>query len=339
MKRSDCNNYWVTIAVPVYNVENYLERCARSLFYQSYKNIKYYFVNDGCTDGSLDVLTRVVDEFPQRKPYVKIHSFHENKGLANVRNYLVEHCTTDWIIHVDSDDWIELDFVDHLVNKQKITGADIVMSGHVHHYHDEIRKFEPNECGLKSDYLKLFLSNIQAHHIWGKLIRHSLYMEHSIRVTKNCVIAEDLQAFIPLAYYAEHFAVLHEYGYHYEHDRMDRISVKSRERVREKGMGMIDTLSSVRSFVCDKMPDNLRLFDNNISLYYYVEFITLALVFGEKDLHREMCQKEKDLIRMYPSMHGNLVGNLKRRVKYNYRLSHPLMWLKWQIQPYKEYGG
>ena len=65
-------DYWVTIAVPIYNVENYLERCVRSLFEQTYKNIRYNFVNDGSTDDSLEVLTRIVEKYPQRKQYVTI---------------------------------------------------------------------------------------------------------------------------------------------------------------------------------------------------------------------------------------------------------------------------
>ncbi len=85
MKDEKSNDYRVTIAVPVFNVANHLESCVRSLFEQTYNNIIYDFVNDGSTDGSLDVLNRIVEKYPQRKQHVTIHSFPENKGLATVR--------------------------------------------------------------------------------------------------------------------------------------------------------------------------------------------------------------------------------------------------------------
>ena len=83
------NKPWVSILVPVYKVENYIERCAHSVFEQTYPNIEYIFVDDCTPDRSIEVLERVMKDYPERAKHVKIVHFEKNKGVAVVRNTLV----------------------------------------------------------------------------------------------------------------------------------------------------------------------------------------------------------------------------------------------------------
>lgn len=320
--------YWVTIAVPVYNVENYLERCARSLFDQTYSNIRYFFVNDGSSDGSFEVLTRIIEEYPHRKPYVSLFSFPENRGLAAVRNHLVDHCTTDWIIHVDADDWIEHDLVAHLVERQQETNADIVISNFFKHGNGHIRKYVFKDYVKKTDFLKLFLSDIEAHNIWGRLIRRSLYVDHSVHVATDCIVAEDLRAFIRLAYFANQIAVLNEFGYHYEIQRKDRITVKNSGNLRKKGYGILASLSDVRSFVAEKMPEYLVYYETSISRYCYEEYIYLSIQYSERELFKVMSKNHKELVCKYPFLCSGFRDNIKRYLKYNYCFCRTIMRLK-----------
>ena len=118
----------ISIGVPVFGVEKYIERCARSLFEQSYKDIEYIFVNDCTPDNSMSILKNVLDEYPVRKQQVVIINNEKNIGLALTRNKIIENCTGDFIYNVDSDDYIELDTIELLVEKQKETNADIISS-------------------------------------------------------------------------------------------------------------------------------------------------------------------------------------------------------------------
>lgn len=95
----------ISVIVPVYNVEPYLEKCLDSILAQSYHNIEIILINDGSTDRS-----RAICEVYQKKDK-RIRFFdNENHGLAATRNFGVEHAHGDWIMFVDSDDWVDPDF-------------------------------------------------------------------------------------------------------------------------------------------------------------------------------------------------------------------------------------
>ena len=96
----------VSILVPIYGVERFIERCARSLFEQTYPNIEYVFVNDCTADRSVEILKELVEDYPGRKDAVKIISHEKNRGLAAARNTALENATGVFICHVDSDDWV-----------------------------------------------------------------------------------------------------------------------------------------------------------------------------------------------------------------------------------------
>ena len=79
-------NILVSILVPIYNVENFIEKCSVSLFEQTYKNIEYVFVNDCSPDHSIEVLEKVAKNYPNRINSIKIINHDVNKGLAGARN-------------------------------------------------------------------------------------------------------------------------------------------------------------------------------------------------------------------------------------------------------------
>lgn len=117
----------ISILVPVYGVEKYIERCARSLFNQTYDNIEYIFVDDCTKDRSLEVLQSVIESFPNRKDQVKIVRHHENLGLAGARNTALDNATGDYVWHIDSDDEILPESVELLCQKANESDADIVI--------------------------------------------------------------------------------------------------------------------------------------------------------------------------------------------------------------------
>ena len=92
----------VSIIVPVYNVEGFLEKCLRSLVRQSLEEIEIIVVNDGSTDGSQRIIDKFASDFPK-----KIRAFQkENGGLSDARNYGLDRASGDFLGFVDSDDWV-----------------------------------------------------------------------------------------------------------------------------------------------------------------------------------------------------------------------------------------
>ena len=118
----------VSIIVPVYGVEQYIERCSRSLFEQSYNDeIEYIFINDCSKDHSIDILKRVIEDYPHRKAQVKIINHDINKGLPQARRTGILEAVGDYIISVDSDDWVDHSMVEKLTKRAESEKSDIVI--------------------------------------------------------------------------------------------------------------------------------------------------------------------------------------------------------------------
>ena len=91
-----------SVVVPIYNVEQYLEQCLESLRTQDYKDYEVICVNDGSTDGSREILTAWESRMPQMRVIDR-----ENGGLSAARNTGIQAATGDYVLFVDSDDWVE----------------------------------------------------------------------------------------------------------------------------------------------------------------------------------------------------------------------------------------
>lgn len=121
--------YLISIIVPVYNVEKYIEQCLDSLVNQTYKNTEIIIVDDGATDNS----GAIADTYAEKYNYVKvIHT--ENGGLSSARNIGIENSTGQYITFVDSDDWIDFNLIEHLVNILIDNDCDFVSYGLLKEY-------------------------------------------------------------------------------------------------------------------------------------------------------------------------------------------------------------
>ena len=117
----------VSILVPIFNVEKYIESCVISLLEQTFENIEYVFVNDCTPDESIEILKNILEKYPQRKEQAKIIYNTDNKGVGTTRNIAFQNSSGKYILYIDSDDYIEKDMVELLFNKIKNENADIAV--------------------------------------------------------------------------------------------------------------------------------------------------------------------------------------------------------------------
>lgn len=207
--------YLVSICVPIYGVEKYIERCAISLFEQTYPNIEYIFVNDCTPDSSIEILKSVIEKYPNRKPCVRIITHNKNRGLGAVRNTAVDAAKGEFLMHVDSDDWIDKDCVRRCVDKQIEMDADIVNFDAVKHDKNYKSPLTHIETKTSFDLTLLTLSRETLFTIWGRMIRLSLYKDNMISVKEGINMGEDYQVIPKIVYHAKKIGYIHEYLYHY----------------------------------------------------------------------------------------------------------------------------
>ena len=197
----------VSILVPIYGVEKYIRQCAISLFGQTYGNIEYVFVDDCTPDNSIAILQEVLHDYPDRKEQVQIVRHQTNRGLGAGRKTALAASTGDFVLNVDSDDYLLPDTIETLVKVQKETGADIVTGNYLSLFSDgHLTEKHYPKLG-KSETLKLLLiQNTLQPHIWARLIRKTLYTEHHIDAVEGINMAEDYGLTPRLIFAAESIA-------------------------------------------------------------------------------------------------------------------------------------
>lgn len=263
----------VSICVPIYGVEKYIEQCAKSLFEQSYEHIEYIFVNDCTKDRSIELLQGVIERYPDRKAQIKIINHPYNKGLASSRNTGVDASTGDYLMHVDSDDWLHLDAVKKLVDFNSTQSCDVIVFSSASVYPNEtiIKNILIKE---KSDYIKQMLLHSMPASIWNKFYRLDFYKESGIRSIDGLNHGEDYVVVPRIIHKANRIMVLDEPLYFYnqmnENSYMKNISSKSIHNLYDAANILTDYFNAV--------PDKLEYRDvvRNISVRTMLALVKLA---------------------------------------------------------------
>ena len=191
----------VSICVPIYGVERYIQKCAISLFEQTYDYIEYIFIDDCSLDGSIKVLRRIINDYPQRSNAIKI--IEQNKGLAGARNTALKYATGEFILWVDPDDYIDIHLIEYLVKKQQETNSDIVSCDAFVKYPHFNQIWHQPKVQSPKELTILILSRNAPITIWGRLIRISLYKSNHITVQEGINMGEDYQVIPKLTFYSK----------------------------------------------------------------------------------------------------------------------------------------
>lgn len=246
----------VSVLVPVYNVENYIQRCAESLFEQTYPNIEFIFVDDASPDDSIKILKSTIKAYPKREKNIKIITHDKNRGLAAVRNTGVSNATGDLLFFVDSDDYIEKQTIEWMVKKQEETDADMIIGNFYLHSKDGIQKINYPRYEKKKDLILCMLGTDIFHSVWNKLMRRSLFVNHAIRADEGCNFGEDQIQMIQATYFARSFSYIDYYTYHYNCQNQSSAWGKANKRfTKDIASQLMRTSKIVNSFFKDKEPD------------------------------------------------------------------------------------
>ena len=205
----------ISVIVPIYNVEKYLERCIESITNQTYKNLEIILVDDGSNDFS----GKICDKYSKKDRRIKvIHK--KNEGLSEARNSGLEIARGEYIGFVDSDDYIETNMYEYLLSLLKINNADISVCGFQKVWDDiKSRKeentiIENNNIVLKSkDAIEYIVDDhILKSYAWNKLYKRSLFID--IKYPKGLKM-EDVATTYKLIYKSKIVVIGKESKYYY----------------------------------------------------------------------------------------------------------------------------
>lgn len=207
----------VSVCIPIYNVAAYIERCARALFEQTMQEgIEFIFVNDCTPDQSLEILERVLSDYPHRKACVKIIHHKKNQGLSVARQTALKHASGTYIIHCDSDDWVDRDYYEAMYRTAAATQADIVYSSYVQDDGKDSQVLTTIAAySTPMALLNGILGNNLHWNVWAKLVHRRLALATDVVVLPEVCFGEDLLLSAQLIAKASTVAYCADSKYHY----------------------------------------------------------------------------------------------------------------------------
>ena len=281
----------LSIIVPIYNVEQYLDRCIQSILNQTYQNLEILLVDDGATDCS----GAIADSYAAKDKRIKV--FHkENGGLSDARNYGLEHVTGDYILFIDSDDFIVNIMCERLITVASSNNADIVscnyyiyrgdddISIHTMSVQDDKRTF----TGM--DMLRYYLLKTEPFDlnvVWNKIFKLDLFNGvEPVRFPKGRV-QEDNFTIFRLFLNANSIVTVNEPLYYYV-QRAGSIMANFTRRF------MIDTIES-HMYMSDYLMNHCSSVKNELQLYLLNSYVELS-----RRVCANKCKKEcNDLLIQY----------------------------------------
>jgi glycosyltransferase involved in cell wall biosynthesis len=208
----------VSIIIPVYNVEQYIERCIRSLFEQTFAELEFVFVNDSTPDNSIKILEKVIDEYPERKDHVIIIHHENNRGVAAARNSGLNKARGEYFLQVDSDDWAETTMVEELYSRAVEFNSDIVWADFYVDFParagNSILK-KQNVPEKTNQCINEILAGFLHAGLWNKLIKRNICSKGSISFPERVNMCEDLVFIILCLLHAERIQYINKAFYHY----------------------------------------------------------------------------------------------------------------------------
>ncbi len=218
----------VSIVVPIYNTECYIKYCLESLLNQTYDNIEYIFINDGSTDESLKILHNTIKPYGSRNIIVINSAINEGSSCARVKG--IKSASGEYITFCDSDDWIERNAIELLLNKAIQEKADIVTTPFFINYATEqkILEFKKGEdiCDLNNiplDFLHFSLCN--------KLFKSDIIKNKEYYPIPHVDCWEDLSIIARVFAENHKIVLLNKPLYHYRKQQEKTLSTSSHDEI------------------------------------------------------------------------------------------------------------
>lgn len=222
--------FLISVIIPIYNAESYLDRCISSICEQTYRDLEIILVNDGSTDASLDICLK----YQQKDNRIRVLS-QKNKGIIEARKLGVQSAQGNIIGFVDSDDWIDIDYFGYLLEKIKNNKADIVVGKYVSEYETKTtelyRSAEKMYEGRTEIYALLdfyfrgisLKDNLITYCRWDKVYKRSILLSNFKYLDTKISLGEDINTNCAVIPDCERILVLNQSPYY--HYRQNAVSI------------------------------------------------------------------------------------------------------------------
>jgi len=275
----------VTVVVPVYNAQEHIGRCCHSLFSQTINELEIIFVDDYSQDDSVEIIKSILNQYPSRKPWVKIVSHEHNLGVGAARLTGNSHARGQYIIHCDADDFADCDMYRRMYDAAQHHSADIVICDYI--CRGRTMTFDTKNV----DKPTFDISPIEGA-VWNKLVRRSLIEQFNITFSPDLILGEDFLYVTQCRLLAHKVVHLPLALYHYSVDNNESITHHFNE---QKCLSIVTVAKRMEEFLIKHDLSDRLHFELNYLKYqaksFYLIFPETRDLSKYKSLFRE-CEIE-----------------------------------------------
>lgn len=288
----------VSVIVPVYGVEQYIEKCTRSLFEQTLEDIEFIFVDDCTQDNSIEILLHILEDYPHRQQQTRIIHHEINKGLPLARKTGIENATGEYIAHCDSDDWVDKEMYSIMYNKAKTDNCDVVVCDlfKTEYQTTNAISYFPQKKFNKDSIFKHILSNTCSHYIWALLCKKNVYQCGIQFPVANWF--EDLVFSSQILYKAHKIGYIQKPLYHYIIRPTSMTNVQTLDKKRENLPQMKKNTDVILSFI-----------EENKIGKKYEDILKIFQIINYKEIIRTKQQEKEYKQYNYSSIKGPILFN------------------------------
>jgi glycosyltransferase involved in cell wall biosynthesis len=304
-------NEKVSVIIPVYNAENYIEKCVESLVHGTYKNIELILINDASKDRSYEICLALKEKYN----CIQLLNNKVNHGVSYTRNKGLHAATGELIMFTDSDDWVEPDYINSMVEQYSKNQDAFIICGYVNH--DEVKNGRTDVFGWndftgiqivdRTESLYELYQQRLLQQLWNKLFRRDVIEKYQIQFDELISIGEDFR-FLLQYLKASNIKKIVKYNrplYHYSRDNQMSLMTRYGQEKIEEPLYNFKLLFELMEYSKTEIEERLRKEKEEIILNY-----------GYAIIHNETLSK-KERIEL---MKENIGADWEKSYRFNQKL-------------------
>ena len=324
----------VSLIIPVFNVEGYLEECLESIIEQSFSDYEVIIVDDGSTDKSREIIKTYEKKFNKIKILLQ-----GNKGVSEARNLALKHAMGEYVLYIDSDDFLKSNMLEVMVNKANKTKADIIICNYILYYGDNNENNRvANQNNLEdniyssNDVIDMMLNFKIQGQLWNKLFKRSLLLENNFEFEKGRYI-QDIFPVFKVINKSEKIGFINEALYYYRQRDTSTVYKKNIKLVEDYYHAMYSIIEYIIENNLKVNANSFKVFRASVFSYFIYHYTNANFNNRYKDFKKSkyinLDMKIKDLmflksldksdklrILLWKFRIFNLIKKIRKKFKY-----------------------
>ena len=256
----------VSIIVPLYNVEKYVEQCLKTLINQSYNNYEIILIDDGSTDDTL----KICEKFKSNSK-IKLLT-QKNQGVSKTRNRGIIESNGKYVMFVDSDDLVDRDYVKDLVECLEKNDVDVAICDYTYEENAIGKRTEGDDYETKTMdvYNDIIMSQLKNGYVWNKIFKIDVVKENNIFFPENITVWEDMYFLLKYLKSTENAYILHKNLYYYRERENSVIRTNETIKKSEDKLSILNKIISENNFKEDYLMEIEKIYAKTLLRYLII---------------------------------------------------------------------